>query len=138
MAKKILLVEDELDLSNLYKEILTGEGYEVDTALDGQTGLEKISQGGYDLILLDIVLPIIDGLTILKKIQVNPPKQSNGSIVLLTNLGAEAVVADGVSLGARSYLLKSSLRPDQLVQEVNKILDQQNPSTWNLLSVPIH
>ena len=120
--KKLLVVEDEAFLRDLSVEILQGEGFEVDSAEDGAVGLNKIQQGGYDLVLLDIVLPKMDGIEILKEIKKNPPKVQNGSIVMLTNLGQEAVISEGVSLGVRGHIIKSDYTPEQLVNEVKRIL----------------
>ncbi len=125
MAQKILIVEDEITLRDLYKQILTNEGYLVDTASDGEEGFNAIKKGGYDLILLDIILPKIDGVTVLKKIQKEPPMQKNGPIVVLSNLGAETVIADGLSLGVRSYIIKSNYTPGQIIQEVKRIFDEE-------------
>ena len=120
--KRLLVIEDEIFLRDLYVEILIDEGYSVDSAADGEEGLQKIQQGGYDLILLDIVLPKLDGIEILKEIKKNPPKMANGAIVMLTNLGQEAVISEGVSLGIRGHIIKSDYTPDQLITEVKHIL----------------
>ena len=119
---RILVVEDETFLRDLYVEILADEGYEVDTAADGAEGLKKIQMGGYDLILLDIVLPKMDGIEILKNIKANPPQNKNGAIVMLTNLGQEAVISEGVSLGVRGHIIKSDYTPDKLIAEVKQLL----------------
>ncbi|MBI4137617.1 response regulator [Candidatus Roizmanbacteria bacterium] len=120
--QRILVVEDETFLRDLYVEILMDEGYEVDSAADGDEGLKKIQQGGYDLILLDIVLPKMDGIEILKTIKANPPQNKNGAIVMLTNLGQEAVISEGVSLGVRGHIIKSDYTPDKLISEVKQLL----------------
>ncbi|MCR4263191.1 MAG: response regulator [Candidatus Roizmanbacteria bacterium] len=119
---RILVVEDETFLRDLYVEILTDEGYQVDSAADGAEGLKKIQIGGYDLILLDIVLPKMDGIEILKTIKANPPQNKNGAIVMLTNLGQEAVISEGVSLGVRGHIIKSDYTPDKLLAEVKQLL----------------
>ncbi|MCH7541221.1 response regulator, partial [Patescibacteria group bacterium] len=69
MAQRILVVEDDQFLRELYDELLREEGYEVDLAPDGEIGLAKIIKGGYELILLDIMLPKIDGLEILRRVK---------------------------------------------------------------------
>ena len=119
---RILVVEDETFLRDLYVEILTDEGFEVEAAADGAEGLKKIQMGGYDLILLDIVLPKMDGIEILKNIKANPPQNKNGAIVMLTNLGQEAVISEGVSLGVRGHIIKSDYTPDKLIAEVKQLL----------------
>ncbi len=120
--QKILVVEDDQFLRELYDELLDDEGYAVETCADGEAGLEKIRQGGYDLVLLDIMLPKKDGLEILTEIKANPPKSKNGPVVLLTNLGQDAIIKQGFSLGASGYLIKSAMTPDQVLHEVKVFL----------------
>lgn len=124
MAQKILVVEDDQFLRELYDELLRDEGYEVSLAADGQEGLEKITAGGFDLVLLDIMLPKIDGLEILRKLKEAPPKLSNGPTVLLTNLGQDSIIKEGFTLGASGYLIKSAMNPDQVLNEVKVFLDK--------------
>jgi len=83
---KILLIEDEAGIRQVYADVLKKEGYTVETAEDGEAGLEKIKTGGYSLILLDIMLPKMDGLAILTELKKKAPQEANGPIVLLTNL----------------------------------------------------
>lgn len=73
---KILIVEDDKFLRQLYTDVLENEHYTVDQASDGEEGLEKISEGGYDIVLLDIVVAKINGIDIMKKIKVHPPKKN--------------------------------------------------------------
>ena len=67
MEKKILIAEDDEFLRELYADILKGEGYQVTTAIDGEDALQKLSQGGWDLVLLDIIMPKLSGLEVAKK-----------------------------------------------------------------------
>src|SRR3989344_5959842 len=91
-SKKILLVEDDQFLREFYQELLQGEGYLVEVAPDGEVGLQKITGGGFDLVLLDIMLPKKDGLQILRDLKVSPPQSSHCPIVVLTNLGQDSVI----------------------------------------------
>ena len=77
-AKKILIVEDDQFLREFYVELLQGEGYMIDSAADGEEGFNKIHNGGYDLVLLDIMLPKKDGVQILEANKATPPIHSNG------------------------------------------------------------
>lgn len=120
--KKLLIVEDELFIRELYVKVLEEDGYDIDQAEDGQTAYDKIHAGGYDLVLLDIMLPKMDGLAILEKLQTNPPVVPNNAIVLLTNLDQELTIAKGVSLGIRGYIIKSQSTPKQLKEEVVQYL----------------
>ena len=123
MAEKILIVEDDKFLSELYQELLTQEGFEVSVANDGEAGLEKMKAGGYNLTLLDIMLPKKDGLTILRELT-GEEKKKCGQIVMLTNLGQDQIIKDGFSLGAVGYLIKSALTPDQVLHEARVFLEK--------------
>ncbi|OGY25262.1 MAG: hypothetical protein A2864_01225 [Candidatus Woykebacteria bacterium RIFCSPHIGHO2_01_FULL_39_12] len=125
-ANKILVVEDDQFLRELYEELLKEEGYIVDLASDGDIGLTKLQAGGYDLVLLDIMLPKIDGLEILRKLKESPPKSTNGPVVLLTNLGQDSIIKEGFNLGASGYLIKSAMNPDQVLNEVKVFLNKAN------------
>ncbi len=120
--KRILIVEDDQFLREFYQELLQDEGYIIDTAAEGESASVKIHQGGYDLIMLDIMLPKKDGLQILKEHSQNPPQKSNGPIVVLTNLGQDAIIKSCFQLGAAGYLVKSALNPDQVLAELHNYL----------------
>jgi len=119
--KKILIIEDDQDVRELYAEVLRDEGFGVEEAVDGQSGLAKALEGGYDLILLDIMLPKFDGLEVLKTIK-KKEELKNIPIILLTNLGREAIIKEGFELGADGYLIKSEHTPEEIVQEVKRFL----------------
>lgn len=120
--KKILLIEDEVYVHDVYQEVLNEAGFEVTIATDGQEGLLKASQGGYDLILLDMMLPKMDGLSVLAALRNKLPLKPNGPVVMLTNLTHGDIIKDGLSLGAKGHLVKANLTPDQLVTQVKKFL----------------
>ena len=120
-SKKILLVEDEDFIRELYVRQLTKEGFQVQSAPDGQTGLNLLAQGQYDLLLLDIMLPGMNGLQLLREFKTKNPA-SPMITILLTNLGQEAVIKEGFELGAQAYLIKASYTPDQVVTEVKNAL----------------
>lgn len=121
---KILIVEDDQFLRELYRDLLIEEGYEIEVAEDGDEGWEKMDEGRYDLTLLDIMLPKKDGLTILKELK--PEKRrACGQIILLTNLGQDAIIKEGFEAGAAGYLIKSALTPDQVLHEVKIFLNKE-------------
>lgn len=120
--KRILVVEDDQFLREFYQELLQGEGFIVDVAADGDSASLKIQQGGYDLVLLDIMLPKKDGLQILRDYSLSPPKEKNGPIVVLTNLGQDVVIKQAFSLGAAGYMIKSALNPNQVLAEIQSYL----------------
>lgn len=119
---KILIIEDDEFLRDFYQELLTSEGYSVDTAADGEVGLTKVMQGGWSLILLDIMLPKKDGLQILRDIKVQPPASANCPIVVLTNLGNDTIINQCFSLGASGFLIKSAMNPDGVLTEIRNHL----------------
>lgn len=117
---KILLIEDDLFINDLYKRSIEKAGFEVSSAIDGAEGLEKAKEG-VDLILLDIMLPKLNGLEVLKRLKANP-NLKNIPVVLLTNLGQASVIHKAFQLGAVGYLMKMRVLPHSVVDEVNKFL----------------
>ena len=117
--KKILIVEDEDYIREMYAEVLRDEGYEIEEADEGKKGLKKIMNGGYDLILLDVILPYIDGFDIMKKVTKDEPKKPNGGILFLTNLSEDVAIDEGIELGAKGYLVKSDFTPGEVVEKIN-------------------
>lgn len=122
--KKILIVEDDQFLREFYQELLTAEGYFVDVAPDGEIALSKLRSNEYNLALLDLMLPKKDGVQILRDLKVSPAKSSQINIVILTNLGQDAVIKECFNLGANGYLIKSALNPDQILTEVKSYLQK--------------
>ncbi len=122
--KKILIVEDDQFLREFYQELLQSEGYNVEVAADGETGFIKSHTGGYDLILLDIMLPKKDGLQILRELKASPAQAPNKSTVMLTNLGQDTVVKQCFELGAQGFLIKSAMNPDQVLSEIHSYLQK--------------
>lgn len=122
MAKKVLVIDDDTFIRELYEEVLKDAGYEVETAQNGEEGLSKLQNGGYDGALLDVMMPKLDGLGVLNALSQNPPATPNGPIVLLTNLAQDPVIKDALSKGAASYLIKTDINPDQLLAEIKKVM----------------
>ncbi|MBN1262905.1 MAG: response regulator [Candidatus Pacebacteria bacterium] len=115
---RILLIEDDRFTRELYETLLKGEGYDLEVAEDGAAGLAKAIEGGFDLILLDIIMPKIDGLTFLRKIKEIPAKKKNKKIVMLTVLNQDEFIKNALRMGAHGYLMKSALRPDEVLAEI--------------------
>jgi CheY-like chemotaxis protein len=121
IPKRILVVEDEEYLRDLYVQILKQEGYEVDQAVDGDEAMKKLCNEEYDLILLDIILPKLDGLQVLDKCK-KQQKDIHDKVVLLTNLSQDLVIAKAVDYGVRGYMVKSDVTPPDIVTEVKNYL----------------
>ena len=122
-VKKILIIEDEQYLRDLYAQILQDAGYSIDTAGDGEEGWKKASAGGYDLVLIDIIMPKLDGITLLKRLKQNPPAIPNKKTVMLTVLREDKYIKDALANGADGYLMKSSLTPDHILTKATNILN---------------
>lgn len=123
---RLLIVEDDQFLREFYQELLQGEGYQAEVAADGEAGLAKLLEGGYNLVLLDIMLPKKDGLQILRDLKIQQPKNKNDSVVVLTNLGQDAIIKECFNLGADGYLIKSALNPDEVLTEIKSFLQKGN------------
>ncbi|OGH78775.1 MAG: hypothetical protein A2469_03725 [Candidatus Magasanikbacteria bacterium RIFOXYC2_FULL_40_16] len=119
--KLILLVEDDSFLSNIYKTKFEMEGYKVIVATDGEAGLTFAKTKNPDLILLDILLPKMDGFSVLKEIKADE-KIKKIPVILLTNLGQKDDVSKGLELGAADYLIKAHFKPSETVAKVRKII----------------
>lgn len=120
---KILIVEDDQFLRELYSDVLRAEGYIVDSVVDGEEGFKKIKQGGYDLVLLDIIMPKLDGLEVMRRIKSDPPINPNKCVIFLTNLDKDEEIKTALTLG-NGYLIKSQITPGRLVQEVKVYLEK--------------
>lgn len=121
---RILVVEDEEFLRRLYVDLLKTEGYEVDEAKDGEEGYQKIGKESYDLILLDYLLPKMDGEQILNKLKAElPDKDLNNSIVILSNMDQDVLSKKSFPFIIKGYVVKSNYTPDQFVSEVKRYLD---------------
>jgi len=121
MEKKILLIEDDLFIREMYESELKRAGYKITACSLGEDGIKALQKDRFDLVLLDIMLPGMNGLEMLKKWREKAPK-NDMPVLLLTNLGQDAVIKEGFSLGAQGYLIKASYTPDQVVTEVKNAL----------------
>lgn len=125
MAKaKLLLVEDDVTLVKMYERKFLSDGYEVSVAYDGLEGLKKATDEKPDLILLDIMLPKLDGLAMFKKLRSLAPTQGI-PVILLTNFGQDDAVTECFKLGAIDYLVKADVTPQQVVDKVEKFLAER-------------
>lgn len=118
---KVLIVEDDQFLRDLMERKLRKEGFSVETAIEGESGLQKVTSFKPDIVLLDIILPGLDGFTILQKIKENPATAGT-PVLLLTNLGQRDDVEKGLKLGAAGYLIKAHFNPGDIVDKVKEIL----------------
>ncbi len=126
MAKKknvkILIIEDDLFLLGMYTTKFEIENFKVFSAEDGEKGLKLASKELPDIILLDIILPGMDGFEVLKKLK-SDEKTKKIPVILLTNLSQKAEVEKGLSLGASDYLIKAHFMPAEVVEKIKGIVD---------------
>jgi len=119
--KQILLIEDDPFLVEIYTAKLKKAGFQVVAAGDGEEGIRKMKEKTPDLLLLDIVLPSLNGWEILRNIK-KDSKLSNVKVVILSNLGEREEIEKGLKLGAVRYLVKAHYTPGEVVEEIKKIL----------------
>jgi len=120
----VLIIEDDSYISDMYRIKLESENFEVVTAKDGIIGIRTIEKQKPDIVLLDIVMPKIDGFSVLKTIKRNPELKEI-PIVLLTNLSQKENVERGFELGADSYIIKAHFTPSEVVKKIKDILEKQ-------------
>ncbi len=116
-TKSILLIEDDEFLAELYATKLQLEGFEVALAVDGDKGLQMIKDLKPDLILLDIILPKMDGFEVLTAVKKDLALKSI-PVILLTNLSQKDEVRKGLDLGAIDYLIKAHFMPSEVVKKI--------------------
>lgn len=132
-TKKVLCIEDEFFISELYERALKKAGYHVTTALNGSDGLEIAKTGGYDFVLLDLVVPGMQGVEILRELR-DPAKSPGfrGKIIITTNLDQDEKTRAEVEAQADGYVIKAAITPKELVNFLDKIQDVHavNPSSY--------
>lgn len=121
MTKKILLIEDDPFLVDIYTTKLKESGLSVEVATDGEMGLLKLREGKFDLLVLDIVLPNMDGWQILREIG-KDEKFRNLKVFVFSNLGQKEEVEKGLELGVVRYFIKAHFTPKEILEEIKKAL----------------
>ena len=119
---KVVLIEDDPFLSNMYVTKLQASDFEIIAEEDGQKGLQTVAKEQPDLILLDILLPGIDGFEILKKLK-SDAKMKEIPVIMLTNLGQKNDVEKGLDLGANDYLIKAHFTPTEVITKITKTIE---------------
>jgi CheY-like chemotaxis protein len=123
IGKKVLVVEDEHFISELYVRALTKEGYEVTVEVDGQRGLELAQTNQFDIILLDLMVPTITGIEALRHLR-NPAEtpELRAKVIITTNLEQREDIRADIESRADGYLVKAEVTPRELVDLVNSII----------------
>ncbi|TSC56178.1 MAG: two-component system, OmpR family, alkaline phosphatase synthesis response regulator PhoP [Parcubacteria group bacterium Greene0714_21] len=118
---KILVIEDDKFLRELIVQKLLKEGYEIIEGVDGEEGLQRFNTGKPDLVLLDLILPGIDGFEVLKRAKENT-ETAGIPVIILSNLGQKEDLDRGVKLGAADYLIKAHFTPGEIVEKIKLVL----------------
>jgi len=121
-AKKILVIDDDLYLRDIYYKTLKSAGFDVTLATNGRDGLDCLEKNSFDLILLDIMMPLSDGLDFLDKVKEKNLGSKNGPIILLTNVAYEEIIKEGLKKGASAYIIKTDVTPKQLLEKISEYL----------------
>lgn len=120
--KKILIVEDERALRKALSSKFTHEGFSMLEATNGEEGLAVALQEHPDLILLDVIMPVMDGMTMLKKLRGDNAWGKDAVVIMLTNLSESGMVADALAEGMHDYLVKSNWKLEDVVKKVKEKL----------------
>jgi two-component system chemotaxis sensor kinase CheA len=118
---KLLIIEDDPLMSRMYQKIFSFEGYEVDLAANGEEGLVKIKSNRPTLVLLDIMMPKMNGLEVLDRIKADPEIKAI-PVVMLTNLAGIQDAETAMAKGAVKYIVKSEHEPKDIVNMIKEIL----------------
>ena len=121
MAKTILIIEDDKFLRELITRKLLNEAYEVSEAVDGEEGIKKIKEEKPDLVLLDLILPGIDGFEVLSQMR-KESALSSIPVIILSNLGQKEDVEKGLKMGAVDYLIKAHFTPGEIIDKIKSAL----------------
>lgn len=121
MAHKILIIEDDQSLLRLVSERFINDDFDVIKAADGEEGLRKALTEKPDVILLDLILPKVDGISVLKQLRADP-WGANANIIVLSNLFSAEHDGEAINANVAAYLLKTEWHPDDLVTKVKEVL----------------
>ncbi len=119
----ILLVEDDELMISMYENLLTSKGFKVSTVKNGEECLFFLKTKKPDLILLDIMMPKMDGLDTLKNIQLNSATKDI-PVIVLSNLNSESIMTDALSKGVKQYFVKSDVENTALIKRINELISK--------------
>jgi DNA-binding response OmpR family regulator len=121
---KILLIEDDPFLSSMYSTKFEMENFAVLAAVDGEKGLKLALNENPDIILLDIIMPKMNGFEVLEKLRDNAVTKDI-PVILLTNLNQKDEIEKGMTLGATDYLIKAHFMPSEVVDKIKKVISSK-------------
>jgi DNA-binding response OmpR family regulator len=121
MAQRVLIVEDDPLISRMYQTVFKFEGFEVDMARNGEEGIAKLKAHKPVMILLDIMMPKMSGIDVLKELK-SDPLTKDVPVVVLTNLSGTKDAEKALEMGAVKFIVKSQNKPKQIVAQIREIL----------------
>ena len=121
--KKILIIDDDPFIADMYVIKFKNEGFEVAAASDGKTGIEQATRMKPDVILLDVVMPSTDGFDILQQLR-KDTTLGHPKIVFLTNFGQREDIDRGMRMGADDYIIKAHFTPSEVAERVRALLNK--------------
>jgi len=121
MAAKILIIEDDPLMSRMYQRIFTFQKYDVEVAADGEEGLAKVASVHPTIILLDVMMPKMNGLQVLEKLKADPETKAI-PVIMLTNLAGQQDAETALAKGAVKYIVKSEHDPKEIADLVKEII----------------
>src|SRR6185369_5507450 len=121
IMKRVLIAEDDFFIRDIYSKVFSMAGYTVELAVDGQDAIDKIKAQPqpYDMLLLDIMMPKVTGLDVLKQLRAMPSPFKEMSVFILSNLGQQNIIEEAFKIGMDGYIIKSQMTPQQIVDEIN-------------------
>lgn len=125
-SKRILIIEDDEALVKMYSLKFQHEGFDIDYALNGEIGLNKLQKKEYDLILLDLMLPKINGFQVLETLRKSDYINKNKMVIAITNLSLYEDRKKISDLGANGYVIKANLTPREIVEKIKGYLADPN------------
>lgn len=131
MKAKILIVDDEEILRRIYSDRLTFEGFDVETAGDGEEAVTKMQAAPPNLILLDILMPKLNGLQVLEQMNTNPVLKAI-PVIVLSNVANDENIKKALSLGAKDYLLKTNFSPNEIISKIKTLIDSGSEKVYRI------
>ncbi|MBN2016072.1 response regulator [Candidatus Dojkabacteria bacterium] len=123
MKKRILIIEDEEGIANAFMKQLTLIGnFDVQIAAGGAEGLKLLEDGKFDLVLLDLVMPEMDGVEVLQNMKDQHEKYKDVPVIALTNVTSDETRDEVMKLGAKKFIVKTNIEPDDLIGQINEVI----------------
>ena len=127
--KRLLIAEDDFFIRDIYSRVFTHAAYEVHVAVDGEDALAKLKDQSFDIMLLDIMMPKLNGIDVLRTIRTTPGAPGKDlPVFIITNLGQQNIIDEALKMGVSGYIIKSQLTPDEVVEKVNSYFLEKEKS----------